>query len=120
MVQTEDLKPGVILGAALRGEAALPRKAKKTATPTETPGERLARLRRERGLTQQELAELLGVSQPVVSDYERGELRLHGELILQLAEILDASADEILGLQPARLKSSVTHQRRPGDVQRPA
>ena len=42
-------------------------------------GERIARLRKERGITQVEMAELLGLSQPVVSDYERGALRLHGQ-----------------------------------------
>ncbi len=65
-------------------------------------GERLARLRKERGITQVEMAELLGVSQPNVSDYERGELRLHGELLVKLAAILKVSADEILGLEQAR------------------
>jgi transcriptional regulator with XRE-family HTH domain len=61
--------------------------------------QRLGRLRREKGITQAEMAELLGVSQPIVSNYERGELRLHGELIVKLAEILDCSADELLGLR---------------------
>ncbi|MCG3146265.1 MAG: hypothetical protein HONDAALG_04164 [Gammaproteobacteria bacterium] len=56
-------------------------------------------LRREKGITQAEMAKLLGVSQPIVSDYERGELRLHGELIVRLAEILGCSADELLGLR---------------------
>ena len=68
-------------------------------------GERLARLRKERGVTQVEMAELLGVSQGNVSDYERGELRLHGELLVKLARVLKVSADEILGLEkspPAR------------------
>jgi transcriptional regulator with XRE-family HTH domain len=65
-------------------------------------GERLARLRKERGITQVEMAELLGVSQPNVSDYERGELRLHGELLAKLARILKVSADEILGLETSR------------------
>ena len=40
-----------------------------------------------------------GVTQPVVSDYEHGELRVHGELIIELAEILRTSANEILGLE---------------------
>jgi transcriptional regulator with XRE-family HTH domain len=62
-------------------------------------GERIARLRKERGISQMEMAERLGVSQPVVSDYERGALRIHGELIIKLARILRASADEILGLE---------------------
>ena len=46
----------------------------------------------------EQMAKRLGVSQPVVSDYERGGLRLHGELILKVAEILDLSANELLGL----------------------
>jgi transcriptional regulator with XRE-family HTH domain len=44
-------------------------------------------------------SELLGVSQPNVSDYERGVLRVHGELLVKLARILKVSADEILGLE---------------------
>lgn len=61
-------------------------------------GERLAQIRKEKGITQGELAERLGISQPMVSDYERGELRLHGELIIQLVKILDISADDLLGI----------------------
>lgn len=64
----------------------------------ETIAERVARMRKEKGITQAEMAELLGVSQSVVSDYERGALRLHGELIVRVAEILSVSADELLGL----------------------
>jgi transcriptional regulator with XRE-family HTH domain len=60
-------------------------------------GARLARLRKDRGITQAELAQRLSVSQPMVSDYERGALRLHGELILELTAILDVTADELLG-----------------------
>jgi transcriptional regulator with XRE-family HTH domain len=63
-----------------------------------TIGERLTRLRRERGISQQELAEQLGIAQPNVSDYERGALRLHGELIVKLTEVLKVSSDELLGL----------------------
>ena len=48
-----------------------------------------------------ELADLLGVTQPLVSNYETGELRLHGDLIVQLAKILGTTADELLGLDEA-------------------
>lgn len=61
-------------------------------------GRRLANLRKAKGLTQKDLAQKLGVTQSVVSDYERAQLRLHGELIIQLVSILKVSADELLGI----------------------
>jgi len=75
-------------------------------------GQRLARLRKERGITQQEMAERLGVSQPIVSDYERAALRLHGELIVKLTEILGVSADEILGVAPPPRTTAAVKNRR--------
>lgn len=63
----------------------------------ETIAQRLVRLRKQAGLSQMQMAEKLGISQPVVSDYERGASRLHGELILKVAEILNVTADELLG-----------------------
>lgn len=77
----------------------------------ESIGERLARFRRERGLTQVELAEKLGVGQPIVSDYERGELRLHGQVIVELTRILGVSADEILGLEKTKTNGSIKNRR---------
>jgi transcriptional regulator with XRE-family HTH domain len=68
----------------------------------ESIGQRMARLRRERGITQVELAEMLNVAQPMVSAYENGGLRLHGELIIELAKILDVSADQLLGLKETK------------------
>jgi transcriptional regulator with XRE-family HTH domain len=77
-----------------------------------SPGQRVAQLRKERGLTQQEMAARLGVSQPVVSDYECGALRLHGELIAKLTEILAVSADELLGLTPLTDRSGALKNRK--------
>lgn len=93
-------EPCDILGTihALMERVALARAQK--STTSESIGERVARLRREKGLTQEELAAALEITQPVVSDYERGRLRLHGELIVALSAILGVSADEILGLRP--------------------
>lgn len=51
------------------------------------------------------MAEKLGISQPVVSDYERGAVRLHGELILKVAEILNVTADELLGRETKKPKA---------------
>jgi len=82
-------------------------------TGAETIGQRIARLRREKGLTQVELAAALEVSQPVVSDYERDLIKLSGETIMALAQILGASADELLGLEkPSRAAGATIKNRR--------
>jgi transcriptional regulator with XRE-family HTH domain len=64
-----------------------------------TPGQRLADIRRERGFTQVELAEMTGMVQTLVSDYERGKLRLNADRILRFATALGVSTDALL--QPA-------------------
>lgn len=64
--------------------------------------ERIADLRRNARLTQAQLAEQIGVSQPVISGIERGDLRVHGELIIELAKLFKVSADDILGLKPPK------------------
>ena len=63
-------------------------------------------------IPQAELAERLEISQPMASDYERGKLRLHGELIIQLSEILGVSADEILGIKATQQPKSAVKNRR--------
>jgi transcriptional regulator with XRE-family HTH domain len=64
--------------------------------------ERIAELRKNARLTQSQLAEQIGVSQPVISAIERGELRVHGELIIELAKLFKVTADDILGLKPPK------------------
>lgn len=61
---------------------------------------RVVKIRKERGITQVELAKLLGVTQPMVSRIERGELRLNGEVIVKLAKLYKVSTDELLGVKP--------------------
>jgi transcriptional regulator with XRE-family HTH domain len=86
----------------------MPKASKLNLTPLpasdETPGQRLARIRRERGFTQIELAEKTGLVQTLVSDYERGKLRLNAEMILRLATALEVSTDDLL--QPAGPRES--------------
>jgi transcriptional regulator with XRE-family HTH domain len=62
----------------------------------EAIGERLARLRKERGFTQKEFAEKTGLIQALISDYERGKLRLNAEMILRFANALEVTTDELL------------------------
>ncbi|HEX9723332.1 MAG TPA: helix-turn-helix transcriptional regulator [Vicinamibacteria bacterium] len=65
-------------------------------------GERLREIRKRRELTQDELANKLGINQTLVSQYERGKLRMHGTLIAAFAKALKVSSDELLGLQRIR------------------
>ncbi len=68
--------------------------------------ERIAALRRGRGITQVELAQKLGVPQGMLSKYENGEVLLHAELLAQFADALDVSADDLLGRQARRRKTA--------------
>lgn len=61
-----------------------------------TFSERLAELRKARGLTQTELAKLVNVSQPTVANYERGKITPFKNTQLQLAKVLKVSVDELM------------------------
>jgi transcriptional regulator with XRE-family HTH domain len=62
-------------------------------------GKRLSSLRKLKALTQTELATKIGISQSALTDYERGKLRLHDNLIVKISKILKISSDELLGIQ---------------------
>lgn len=87
------------------------KKARAQGSDPQSLGAHLARLRKERGMTQIELAEKLGVSQPVISDYERGTLRLHGQLIVKLTEVLGVPAEELLGLEKPKSQATIRNRR---------
>jgi len=53
-------------------------------------------------MTQVQLAAKLGMSQSLLSRYERGSLRLHGALVGDIARALQTSADELLGLKEVK------------------
>jgi transcriptional regulator with XRE-family HTH domain len=67
----------------------------------ESVGRRIARIRKERGYTQNELAERIGTIQALVSDYERDKLRLNAEMAVRFAIALEVTTDELLGLHSA-------------------
>ena len=72
-------------------------------------GKKLAELRKKRGLTQVELAAMLGVSQKTVTHYERRTANPSLELISRLAAFFDVNAAELVEgdamPQPRRRKS---------------
>ena len=61
-------------------------------------GSRIARLRKEQGLTQVELGAKTDLSQVLISDYERGRLQPSPNTIIKLAQVLGVSTDELLGV----------------------
>ncbi len=75
-------------------------------------GARISQLRKDKGMTQKELAERLEVSQPVVSDYENDVIRLPADIVGEIAQILEVTSDELLGLKrEARSSGSVKNRR---------
>lgn len=90
----------------------MPRKSKLKLPPldlgSESLGQRIARLRKEKGYTQDELAKKMGIVRVLVSDYERERIRPHYEMIIRFALALDVTTDELLGLkqQPKHSESS--------------
>ena len=59
-------------------------------------GKRIAELRRERGLSQEELAELAMLHRVTVAKYETGQVEPGALAIGRIADALGVSADELL------------------------
>ena len=54
-------------------------------------------LREEKAISQSQLAELLGVKQNTISNYENNSARPSYEVLVKLADIFDVSTDYLLG-----------------------
>jgi transcriptional regulator with XRE-family HTH domain len=78
----------------------MPRKPTRQLPPldygNETVGQRLARLRKERGYTQVDLAKKIGIIQTLISDYELDKLRLSAEMAVRYSMALDITVDDLL------------------------
>ena len=61
---------------------------------------RLKQLRKEKGLTQQELSEVIAVSYRTIQNWENGESQIKSEKIQQLADFLGVSVGYLLGYEP--------------------
>lgn len=60
-------------------------------------GALISRLRKERGMTQMQLADALGISYQAVSNWERGQSMPDISKLPELAALFDATIDELLG-----------------------
>jgi transcriptional regulator with XRE-family HTH domain len=79
----------------------MPRPAK-VAPPPLPPvptGEKIASLRKAKGLSQESLAELMGITRKQITDYETGRARMNDEMVVRFALALKVSTDQLLGLK---------------------
>ena len=65
-------------------------------------GARIAQARKDHGLTQNELAEQLGVAQQTLAHYEVGRARMPASMLPTVARLLTLSLDELMGQSVAR------------------
>ena len=62
-------------------------------------GARIKELRTERGLSQKQLADKIGVAANTVSQYENGQSKTSIDILANLAVELDTTTDFLLGLE---------------------
>lgn len=89
MIVTEPTIPGIIATMPAKDSAFF-----------QALGTRIAQARKERGMTQQALAEALGIAQQTLGHYEVARARIAADLLPRLADALDLSLDELLKGQP--------------------
>jgi transcriptional regulator with XRE-family HTH domain len=81
----------------------MPAKTKLEQNATQEPfGDRMARLRKDAGFSQRDLAKELGVTQRMVAYYEAQSEHPPAHLLPQLVELFGVSTDELLGLRPPK------------------
>jgi len=61
-------------------------------------GERLTKLRKQKGLTQDDLGEMLSLANTSISSYETGGSIPTEETLITMAKIFDVSIDYLVGL----------------------
>lgn len=90
----------------------MPKKAPYKLPPLEISkkdiGNNIARIRKSKGLTQIDLAEEIGITQTLVSDYETGRSVLSSEMLIRFALALKINTDILLGLNSEHLTPEST------------
>lgn len=78
-------------------------------------GERLSELRKDAGMSQQELADMLSLTKYTISSYEREKTMPGDDIKVELAKIFNVSLDYLLGLidEPIPYKRSDKYIRLP-------
>lgn len=74
-------------------------------------GGRLKAIRQERGYTQNQLANFLGVTEQAVSKYERGNSYPDVVMLDGISRVLDCSLDYLFQFKPGRKISPLVYRR---------
>jgi transcriptional regulator with XRE-family HTH domain len=70
-------------------------------------GLRIAESRKIRGLSQAQLAERIGISRLLLSDYERGKVRVYADTLARIASALDVSPVQLLASASSKATDKV-------------
>jgi transcriptional regulator with XRE-family HTH domain len=84
-------------------------------------GQQLALLRKNRGFTQESLAETMGISRKQITDYETGRVHMNDEMVIRFAVTLKVSADTLLGLKNTGIpndRQNIRFTRRLKDIEK--
>lgn len=71
-------------------------------------GSRIAGLRKECGLTQTQLGEMIGVSQQQVVSFEKGRRKVPVSALPKLSEVLGVTVEELIGIESQPSKRGPT------------
>lgn len=80
----------------------MPRKTKVDSNASEPFGALMARIRKEAGFSQRDLAKELGITQRMVAYYEGQSEHPPAHLLPALAELFGLSTDQLLGIKPPK------------------
>lgn len=76
--------------------------------PTNFIGDNLLRLRRIKGITQADIAKVLGIGQTAYSAWEKGKTKPPLDQLIRLASFFEVSLDELCGLKDRHYSSLIT------------
>lgn len=74
---------------------------------TEAIGGKIKKVREEAGMSQKALADLLGVTEAAVSNYETGKRGIRPEVLKKISEIFNVSIDNLLGNPVEEIKLKI-------------
>ena len=70
-------------------------------------GKQLAAIRKSKGLTQTQLANIIGISQCMVSEYEIGRSTISVDMLARFCRALNCSSDALFNLSKERPKEQI-------------